>query len=67
MEMFDVEELLYDAGIGEKVIFYGLEDIETSSIAWKIFSMMKKLNPTFVQFYRLPSHKLHGVVTRVEM
>jgi KUP system potassium uptake protein len=67
MEMFDVEEILRDAGIEEKVIFYGLEDIGTRSIVWKIFSLIKKLNPTFVQFYRLPSHKLHGVVTRVEM
>jgi KUP system potassium uptake protein len=67
MEMFDVEEILRDAGIEEKVIFYGLEDIDTRSIVWKIFSLIKKLNPTFVQFYRLPSHKLHGVVTRVEM
>jgi KUP system potassium uptake protein len=67
MEMFDVEEILRDAGVEEKVIFYGLEDIETRSIVWKIFSLIKKLNPTFVQFYRLPSHKLHGVITRVEM
>ena len=67
MEMFDVEEILREAEIEEKVIFYGLEDIGTSNIYWKIFSLMKKLNPTFVQFYRLPSHKLHGVVTRVEM
>jgi KUP system potassium uptake protein len=67
MEVFDVEEILRDASIDEKTIFYGVEDIGTTSIIWKIFSIIKKLNPHFVQFYRLPPQKLHGVVTRVEM
>jgi KUP system potassium uptake protein len=67
MEVFDVEEILKEAGIEEKTIFYGLEDIVTMNPFWKIFSIIKRLTPTFVQFYRLPSHKLHGIVTRVEM
>jgi len=67
MEVFDVEEILRGAGIDEKTIFYGVEDIGTTSVIWKIFSTIKKLNPHFVQFYRLPPQKLHGVVTRVEM
>jgi KUP system potassium uptake protein len=67
LEVFDVQTMLSDAGIDEKAIFYGVEDIATKNIFWKVFSLIKKLNPTFVQFYRLPSQKLHGVVTRVEM
>jgi len=67
MEVFDVEELLREAGIDEKTIFYGLEDIVTSNIIWKVFSIIKRVNPTFVQFYKLPAHKLHGILTRVEM
>jgi KUP system potassium uptake protein len=67
MEVFDIEEILTEAGIEEKTIFYGLEDIATTNPAWKIFSIIKRLTPTFVQFYKLPSHKLHGIVTRVEM
>jgi len=67
MEIPDVEEILMEAGIEEHTIFYGLEDIVTDNIIWKIFSIIKRLNPTFVQFYKLPSHKLHGVMTRVEM
>jgi len=67
MEVPDVEEVLREAGIEEHTIFYGLEDIVTGNIIWKIFSVIKRLNPTFVQFYKLPSHKLHGVMTRVEM
>jgi KUP system potassium uptake protein len=67
MEIPDVEEILREAGIEEHTIFYGLEDIVTENPFWKIFSIIKRLNPAFVQFYKLPSHKLHGVMTRVEM
>ncbi|HAK87483.1 MAG: potassium transporter Kup [Nitrospirae bacterium GWC2_46_6] len=67
MEVIDVEEILREAGIREKSIFYGLEDIATRNIVWKTFSIFKRLTPAYVQFYKLPSHKLHGVITRVEM
>ena len=67
MEVPDIEEILREAGIDEKTIFYGLEDIVTENVIWKIFSVIKRLTPTFVQFYKLPSFKLHGVMTRVEM
>jgi len=67
MEVPDVEKILENAGIDEKVIFYGIEDITTGNFIWKIFSMIKRLTPAFVQFYKLPHHKLHGVITRVDM
>jgi KUP system potassium uptake protein len=67
MEVPDVEKILEDAGIDEKAIFYGIEDITTGNFIWKIFSIIKRLTPAFVQFYKLPHHKLHGVITRVEM
>ncbi|RXA20790.1 potassium transporter Kup [Methanosarcina sp. MSH10X1] len=67
MEIVDVEQILKDQGIYEKTIFYGVEDIFTSNIVWRIFSVIKKLSPSFVQFYRLPTDELHGVMTRFEM
>ena len=67
MEVPDVEEILREAGIHEKTIFYGVEDIIPTNIIWQIFSVMKRLTPNIVQFYKLPANKLHGVVTRVEM
>ncbi|MDO9098056.1 MAG: KUP/HAK/KT family potassium transporter [Candidatus Methanoperedens sp.] len=67
MEVIDVEEILKESGIDEKTIFYGLEDIVTDNIIWKIYSTTKKLTPAFVQFYKLPPHKLHGVLSRIEM
>ena len=67
MEIVDVAQILKDKGIYEKTIFYGIEDIFAINIVWKIFSVIKKLSPSFVQFYRLPPEELHGVMTRFEM
>lgn len=67
MEFIDIEEILREAGIDEKAILYGVEEIVTKNFIWKIFSIIKRLTPAFVQFYKLPSHKLHGVITRIEM
>lgn len=67
MEIVDVEQLLKDNGVQEKTIFYGIEDIFTNNLVWKVFSVIKKLSPSFVQFYRLPTDELHGVMTRFEM
>lgn len=67
MEIMDIEDILKSNGISEKVIFYGIEDIETNNIAWRLFSTIKRQTPNFVQFNKLPAAKLQGVVTRVEM
>ena len=67
MDVIDVEEILRGAGVDEKAIFYGLEDIITRKPHWRIFSIIKRLSPAFVQFYKLPANKLHGVISRVEM
>lgn len=67
MEILDIEGILKENGVSEKVIFYGIEDIETNNIAWKFFSTIKRQTPNFVQFNKLPAAKLQGVVTRVEM
>jgi KUP system potassium uptake protein len=67
MEVIDIEALLKKHDIQEKVIFYGIEDIATTNPVWKVFSLIKKLTPNFVQFNKLPASKLQGVVTRVEM
>ncbi|NMC74064.1 MAG: potassium transporter Kup, partial [Geobacteraceae bacterium] len=67
MVVLDIESILKTHGIREKVIFYGIEDINTRNPVWKVFSLLKKLTPNFVQFHKLPAGRLHGVVTRVEM
>jgi KUP system potassium uptake protein len=67
MEVLDVEKILREKGIYEKTIFYGIEDIFTDNLIWKVFSFIKKNSPPFVQFYRLPPEELHGVMTRFVM
>jgi KUP system potassium uptake protein len=67
MEVVNIEKILKQAGIDEKAIFYGLEDIVTKNLFWSVFSIIKKLSPAYVQFYKLPSEKLCGIISRVEM
>ncbi len=67
MELIDVEEILREAGIDERTVFYGLEDITSENPIWKAFSLIKRITPTFIQFYKFPYKKLHGVLTKVEL
>ena len=66
-EILDIESLLKQHGIQEKVIFYGVEDIVTRNPIWQLFSLIKRVTPNFVQFSKLPPSRLQGIVTRVEM
>jgi KUP system potassium uptake protein len=67
MEVLDVEKILKNASIEARVVFYGLEEVVTKNIFWKFFAGMKRLVPSFAQFYKIPTFKLHGVVTLIEM
>ena len=67
MEVIDVEDILKEAGIEERVVFYGLEDIASRNIIWKIFALIKRITPPFIQFYKFPSKKLHGIFTKVSL
>ena len=67
MEVIDVEEILREEGVEERVVFYGLEDISAQNIVWKMFALIKRITPTFIQFYNFPPKKLHGVFTKIGM
>lgn len=67
LEIVDLPRILKQEKINEKVMFYGVEDIQTSNIILKLYAVMKKFSPNFVQFYDLPSSKIHGVVTRIKI
>jgi KUP system potassium uptake protein len=67
MEFVNISAILKEAEIEEVTIFYGMEDIVTTHLIWRIFGAIKRLSPSLVQFYKLPADKIHGVVTRVEM
>jgi len=67
MEIVDIIGLLRADGIEEKTIFYGMENIVSDKFFWKLYGLLKKVTPAFVQFYELPPEKIHGVITRVMM
>ncbi|MFZ5948311.1 MAG: KUP/HAK/KT family potassium transporter [Stygiobacter sp.] len=67
MERLDIPKILKETDIDAKVMFYGVDDIKAKRLYLKIFSFIKKVTPNFVQFLELPYHKLHGVLTRIEI
>jgi KUP system potassium uptake protein len=67
MEVVDIEEELRGAGIEERTVFYGVEEISTMNPIWKAFYFIKRNTSTFIRFYRFPPKKLHGVLTKVEL
>ncbi|MFA6362666.1 KUP/HAK/KT family potassium transporter [Methanoregula sp.] len=67
MEIVNVVGLLKERAIDEKTIFYGIENIVSDKPLWRLYGVIKKNSPPFVQFYALPPEKIHGVVTRVVM
>ena len=67
MEFVNIANILKEAEIEELTIFYGIEDVITTNLVWRVFAAIKRLSPSILQFYKLPPDKIHGVVTRVEM
>lgn len=67
MQIPNLPELFKRQGISEKVIFYGVDDIKTTKMFFRIYSFIKKITPSFASFYNFPYNKLHGVVTRHEI
>ena len=67
MEAVDIDHIMNEAGIKARVIFYGVEDILTTSPVWRIYAVIKKMAPSFVQFYKMPIHAVHGVISRIDM
>jgi KUP system potassium uptake protein len=67
MEILDISSILEKADLGEKAIFYGVEEVSTQNPLWKVYAVMKRLTPSSVRFYKLPAEQLHGVMVRVNI
>ncbi|RJQ47127.1 MAG: potassium transporter Kup [Nitrospiraceae bacterium] len=67
MEVIKPDDILREAGIVERAVYYGLEDISARSLVWKLFSLIKRISPSFIKFYEFPPEKLHGVITKISM
>ena len=66
MEVPNIAKII-EGGIEAKTIFFGLDEVVTKNIFWRIYAIIKHLAPTFVRFHRLPPNKIHGVVTIIKM
>ncbi|OGU65559.1 MAG: potassium transporter Kup, partial [Ignavibacteria bacterium RBG_16_36_9] len=53
LQIPDLLKLFKTQGISEKVIFYGVDDIKTKKIFYKIYAFIKKVTPSFASFYNL--------------
>lgn len=58
MEIVDIGTMFTEAGIDEKTIFYGMEEIISNLLVWNIFAAIMRLSQPVVQFYRLPPDKI---------
>jgi KUP system potassium uptake protein len=67
MEVIEAEDILRASGVHERAVYYGLEDISGENLVWKMFAMLKRVTPNFIQFYRFPYKKLHGVMTKIAL
>ncbi|HBM14789.1 MAG TPA: potassium transporter Kup [Lentisphaeria bacterium] len=67
MEKMNLEAIFIEAGIQKRAIFYGIEDIETDSIIWQTYALIKKIFPRTVKYYNLPVSELHGIIIRVTL
>jgi KUP system potassium uptake protein len=67
MQVINLLTIIRQVGIEETTVFYGMEEIVTNNLIWKVYAVIKRLSPSFVQYYRLSPDRVHGVVTRLEM
>jgi len=65
MESVNIESILREHKIAEKSVFYGAEDIVASNLAFWVYSLIKRVSPSFAQFYKMPTQKLIGIHRRV--
>ncbi len=67
MEIVNMGKIFHGANIQPTVMFYGVEDIITENIIWKIFALIKKISPNFIKFHKLQSNRVHGVIVQIKM
>ncbi|MGC8941834.1 MAG: KUP/HAK/KT family potassium transporter [Sulfurihydrogenibium sp.] len=66
-EIVNVERELRNLDINERVVFYGVDNVYSEKLIWKLFGLIKRIFANFAEFYQLPPMKVHGVVVRIEL
>jgi len=66
LEVVNIEKILTSLNIYPKVIFYGIENLRSRNPFWNLYILIKKLTTSFVEFYKFPTQKLHGVQVQID-
>jgi KUP system potassium uptake protein len=67
LEVLNIQDILSKYNLKPVVIFYGQENIVTSSLSMKIYSFLRKVAPTIVDFYNFPISKTIGINTNITL
>ncbi len=67
MEVVDMMEILKEAKVDQKVIFFGEELISSRNPLWRIFSLLRRQEIEEVEFFGLPTHEIHGIIVKVSL
>lgn len=67
LEILDINEIFNKLNIEPTIIFYGQENITTKSLTTNIYSFLKKLSPSIVDFYNFPLLKTIGITTNIHL
>jgi KUP system potassium uptake protein len=65
LKILDLNEIFKSLNLEPTVLFYGQENIITNKLFIKIYSFIRKISPTIVDFYNFPLPKTIGIVSNI--
>ena len=65
LEIIDINKILESLNVNPTIVFYGQENINSVNLFIKIYSFLRKISPTIVDFYNFPLQKTIGITTNV--
>jgi len=66
-QIVNLNEIFESYQINPVAIFYGREEVSSHNPLWKIYGFLRRICPSWVQYYRADLALAHGVVTTVKL
>lgn len=67
LKIIDLDKIFKDLNVETTILFYGQENIITNKLFIKIYSFIRKISPTIVDFYNFPLSKTIGIVSNIHI
>lgn len=67
LEILNINDIFKKLNIEPTVIFYGQENISPRSLSSNIYSFLRKISPSIVDFYNFPLPKTIGITTNIDL